>query len=683
MSEEITLDAVGRRYPIQKEVGRGGMSVVYEATDPRIGRRVAVKLLHPHLASRADARRRFLQEATAIARLENPHILKVYDYDSPDDQTSYIISEFVEGATLKQWVELNPIKHWEIVALIALPLFRALAHAHQQKIIHRDVKPENIMIRAKSGAPVLMDFGIAHIIDSETLTATGAMIGSPAHMAPEVVNGEPLTCGADLFSMGTVLYWMTCGSLPFVAPNPAALFRRILEVRFDPVKERRPEVLSDFAKLIEQCMQRDPEQRPESASAIAERLEELLAYAGLYEHNDLLAELSHDPGGFQASLPERLTSSYCERAAQAIKEDRLTLALELIERAYLFESTSPQVLQVRNRVQRAMRQRRSIRFSLMSLLAMLFGAGVMLWLGGTPSQGVTRSDIAQGREPQVGLVGRSGESSTSPSGTSPQRPDSPISSEVASSLTSKMKENERTLTSPGKSPVDSKTTSDQDPNALSKLKQGLKKKFRGRVSREVIRPSARLRDQAAKLKRKSASRSTAQNKAQLTRIADRRREEAKSAQSSKRVKTLQRVKVSSRYKGAQIWVNGASVGHVYQLDTSGGIELTVGERHEIVFRSPFCEERRRTLFFEKALPQKQVVFECTYKPATIMIRSVHNAEVFLDGPQPRLLGRTNQVITYPLATTGKDIRLILMSAEGRSERMKLSLEAGQRREVTW
>ena len=114
------------------------------------------------------------------------------------------------------------------------------------------------MIRAQTGAPVLMDFGIAHVIDSETLTATGAMIGSPAHMAPEVVNGEPLTYGADIFSMGTVLYWMTCGSLPFVAPNPAALFRRILEVRFDPVRSRRPEVLAGFAELIEECMRREP-----------------------------------------------------------------------------------------------------------------------------------------------------------------------------------------------------------------------------------------------------------------------------------------------------------------------------------------------------------------------------------------------------------------------------------------
>ena len=117
MSEEIALDAVGQRYQLNGEVGRGGMSVVYAANDPRIGRKVAIKLLHPHLATREDARRRFLQEAKAIALLENPNILKIYDYDSPDGAASYIVSEFIEGVTLKAWIEEHPIKHWEIAAL--------------------------------------------------------------------------------------------------------------------------------------------------------------------------------------------------------------------------------------------------------------------------------------------------------------------------------------------------------------------------------------------------------------------------------------------------------------------------------------------------------------------------------------------------------------------------------------
>jgi serine/threonine-protein kinase len=105
MSEEIALDAVGQRYRLKGELGRGGMSVVYEGLDPRIGRQVAIKLLHPHLAAREDARRRFLQEAKAIARLENPNILKVYDYDSPNGSASYIVSEFIDGITFKAWCE--------------------------------------------------------------------------------------------------------------------------------------------------------------------------------------------------------------------------------------------------------------------------------------------------------------------------------------------------------------------------------------------------------------------------------------------------------------------------------------------------------------------------------------------------------------------------------------------------
>ncbi len=303
-------EIINGRYHIERELGRGGMSVVYLARDERLRRQVAVKVLHPHLAAREDSRRRFLQEATAIARLEHPSILKIYDYATPEDERSYIVSQYVRGVTLKQWCEARAPLPCELAALVAQPIFEALAHAHEQQIIHRDVKPENIMVCAQGGGPILMDFGIAHLIDAETLTATGAVIGSPAHMAPEVVNGDELTERADLFSMGTVLYWMTCGALPFVAPNPAALFRRILEARFDPVLERRPETLGAFARLIERCMRRQPSERPSSAREVAGELRAQLTYAGLGDIGAELAALSEDLEGYREALPRRLVSAY-------------------------------------------------------------------------------------------------------------------------------------------------------------------------------------------------------------------------------------------------------------------------------------------------------------------------------------------------------------------------------------
>ena len=682
MSEEIALDAVGRRYPIQREIGRGGMSVVYEALDPRIGRKVAVKLLHPHLASRDDARKRFLQEATAIARLEDPHILKVYDYDSPDGAASYIVSELVEGVTLKRWVEDHPIRYWEVVALLTIPLFRALAHAHQQGIIHRDVKPENMMIRAKSGAPVLMDFGIAHIIDSETLTATGAVIGSPAHMAPEVVNGEPLTDRADLFSMGTVLYWMTCGSLPFVAPNPAALFRRILEARFDPIKSRRPEVPSAFANLVEQCMRRDPCHRPESATWVADRLEELLAYSGLNELDKELCQLARDPSVFQAHLPQILAPHYCESALIALNNQQWNLARDLIDRAYLFDPESPKIQQALHHIKRAMRTRSSMRFSVASLCAAIFGAGIMIWLGNTFST----------PSPAGGLVNLPSENVTQP--TSPSNPlNSSITTQTQSTTGLSLSARPPTpqKTSPSASPVSPEQTSDQDQDGS--LKGDAQKKTltkRHRPLRHKLKlssaQSAREKLKRRRLKKLRASRTAGLINAKTLLSTSKNREEASSGRvtPSKGPRQVQRIKVSSRYKGAQVWVDGVSAGHIYQLDTAGGLNLTIGERHEIIFRSPFCEERREIITIERALPKNPlVVFECAYKPATLIIHSPQDAEVFLDGPKPRLLGRTNQVITYPLRGTGAKINCVIMNARGQGTSLQLSLKAGQRREVRW
>ena len=145
------------------------------------------------------------------------------------------------------------------------------------------------------------DSGIAHMVDFETLTATGAVIGSPAHMAPEVVNGEA-NPQADLFSMGTVLYWMVCGALPFVAPNPAALFRRILEARFDPIQSRRPEVISPFASIIERCMMREPHERIKGALQAANEIEKLLTELGLVDLKAELQALSDDPAHYQDGL---------------------------------------------------------------------------------------------------------------------------------------------------------------------------------------------------------------------------------------------------------------------------------------------------------------------------------------------------------------------------------------------
>lgn len=656
MSEEIALDAVGRRYQISREVGRGGMSVVYEAADPRIGRRVAIKLLHPHLATREDARRRFLQEATAIALLENRHILKVYDYDSPDGAASYIVSEYIDGLTFRQWVEEHGIKHWEVVALLCIPLFDALDHAHQHKIIHRDVKPENMMIRSHDGSPVLMDFGIAHMIDSETLTATGAVIGSPAHMAPEIVNGEALTPNADLFSMGTVLYWMTCGCLPFVAPNPAALFKRILETRFDPISERRPDVSPSFAALVEWCMKRDPVDRPKNAAFVADHLRDLLKYAGLTDLQTLLRELIQDPHGFQSQLPSRMTPHYCASATEALEAGNATLALELAERAGDLTPESSTAQKLIEKARKTLKRKRSQSLSLyfasaVSVISLLLSFGPDLFgrtgevnaLGelGTVEQASQRNQAVKTTLPLIKSEEKEVSAGAGAIGSATLI-DSP--SEVSS-----FDKNPEDVVLPTTSQINVSRTSGRGTPAPRKM--GISEPKPKPFSKQFISPKRKFRSQTLK---------------------------------DQTPKQLQRIRVSSRNKGVRVLLDGKFVGHIYELDTSGGLSISIGEKHTLVFKSPFCEERRQALYYDTQQPTPpQIVFECILKPALFVIKSDEDAEVFLAGERPRRLGKTNQLITYPLDVAEAKIDLLIVSSRGVSTPIALRVAAGQRRELAW
>ena len=275
------MDEEYGRYTLIERVGQGGMSVVYRATDSILDRVVALKIMHPHLAQRADSRARFSREAKAVARLRHGNIVEIFDYAPPESDKAYIVTEFIDGPTLGAFMDTTPFWMPEAALLLFIPIAEALEAAHDKGIIHRDVKPENIMIRA-DGEPVLMDFGIAQMVDMETLTATGTMLGSPAHMAPEVIDGHEVGAPADVFSLGTTLYWLICGALPFSGPNPSALFRRILETRYDPVLHRRPSTNRKLARMVEACLSREPEDRPTCAELV-KSMRALLNEVGLVD----------------------------------------------------------------------------------------------------------------------------------------------------------------------------------------------------------------------------------------------------------------------------------------------------------------------------------------------------------------------------------------------------------------
>lgn len=181
-----------QKYKLLEEVGQGGMAVVYRGIDTTLNREVAIKILHPHLAKEEESKQRFQREAQAVAKLHHDNILEIYDYSGESSNESYIVTEFIHGVTLMDFLARHPISHPEIAAMIICEVCLALAHAHNFSVIHRDIKPENIMIR-QDGRVKLMDFGIAQMVDLHKLTVTGQLLGSPAYMSPELVQGDSST----------------------------------------------------------------------------------------------------------------------------------------------------------------------------------------------------------------------------------------------------------------------------------------------------------------------------------------------------------------------------------------------------------------------------------------------------------------------------------------------------------
>jgi len=270
--------ALGSSYTIEGEIGRGGMGVVYSARDERLKRKVAIKVLPPELGFREEIRIRFLREAETAARLSHPHIVPIHSVGESPDRLVYFVMAFVDGepvsAKLKRRGRLPPEEARRIMAETA----DALGAAHALGIIHRDVKPDNILLEGSRGRVVVTDFGIAKALSSTTggatLTATGVAIGTPHYMSPEQAAGDREIDGrSDLYSLGVVAYQMLVGELPFHAPTvPGILMKQITE-RAPLITDRRPDCPEDLAAAVMRCLEKDPEDRWPTADALRRALE--------------------------------------------------------------------------------------------------------------------------------------------------------------------------------------------------------------------------------------------------------------------------------------------------------------------------------------------------------------------------------------------------------------------------
>ena len=630
-----------QRYQLVERIGQGGMAVVHRAHDTVLERTVALKVLHPHLAERADSRARFSREAKAVARLKHPHIVEVFDYASADSDQSFIVTEFINGPTLREFADELSFKHAETAILLMMPVVDALAKAHLVGIIHRDVKPENIMLR-KDGSPVLMDFGIAQMVDMPTLTATGTMLGSPAHMAPEVIDGTDIGAAADIFSVGTTLYWLVTGTLPFVGPNPSALFRRILETQYDPVLQRRPHAGRATARLIERCLSKDQSLRP-SAAELREDMKAILKGTGLGQTRDELMSLVSDPQVYEQRLTARLIPHIVAQAEEAYGEKNVALAIDNLDRVLGLEPDNQKALALIKRIERSRLIQRNL------LVAAVLCCGLMpmaigLWYF---TRGDTKPTVTTTQQGGMvdGVAILMGDADTA----------------GASTATAKVQDS-----GPAGRPLDSalKEAGDAQLADLDRLDSAIPLDAEERALRTPKKRPKRV-----------SRRSRTSKRTQRTTLA----EPADSG-----VKELPEavVEVHSRTKGVTVFVDGKKYqkNPLYAIELAGGLRLKMGA-HRILFRNPGCEERSIDIRIKKEdLKRRRVLtFKCNLLPAILYVESRDNLQV-IDATNNAYkgLGRTNSSIPIRMTSTQKVLDLTIGPRKGKYLTRRVRLKAGAR-----
>jgi tRNA A-37 threonylcarbamoyl transferase component Bud32 len=345
------------RYRLIEEVGQGGMAVVYRAKDDSLKREVAIKVLHRHLSSEPESKARLEREAQAVAKLHHDNILEIFDYSGVDAESAYIVTELIHGETLKQFLGRRGIRHSEVAMLIAAELCGALAHAHGMGIIHRDIKPENVMIR-DDGLLKLMDFGIAQVLDLERMTVTGQLLGSPAYMAPELVEGRQLDVRTDVFSVGILLYQMATGVLPFSGKNPHEVLRRISEGRFPDPRGLNRLVGAGLARIMTHALARDPDARYPDMATLLGDLREQLDDAGVGTPRAELAAFFGDPEAYEKALPNRMTPALVATAERQLAARNSARAMECWNRVLAYAPDHPDVSAALRRFQGRGRRRR-------------------------------------------------------------------------------------------------------------------------------------------------------------------------------------------------------------------------------------------------------------------------------------------------------------------------------------
>jgi eukaryotic-like serine/threonine-protein kinase len=307
------------RFRLDEKVGSGGMSTVYRAFDPTLERWVAIKLMHRDISTDPDQLERFRREARAVARLNHPHVVTVIDAGE-DDGTPYIVFEYVEGETLKERIRRQGRLPVSEAVAYAIEVGRALSCAHSNRLVHRDVKPQNVLIDPDGRAKVT-DFGIARSLEAQGLTATGRVLGTTDYVSPEQAMGHDVTEQSDIYSLGVMLYEMLTGEVPFRADTQVAVAMKHVRDPLPDVQRRRPEISAALAAVIERATAKETRNRYATVDAMVHDLEEVLA---------IEAARTGEVAGEATTVLRTLPGDTSEFAPGRLRHPRRALLLSLL-----------------------------------------------------------------------------------------------------------------------------------------------------------------------------------------------------------------------------------------------------------------------------------------------------------------------------------------------------------------
>ena len=429
------------KYEVLEEIGHGGMASVYRARDPRLGRDVAIKVIHPHLRDSPEVAHRFVVEAQAVAKLRHPNIVEVFDVSEEADREQYLVVELLRGETLRAILKQHGALPPEVAAAFALELLAALTHAHGEGVVHRDVKPENVLVEFKKGEGAaalkvkLTDFGIAKLLDAKGVTSTGQVLGSPAHMAPEQIEGGDVDARSDVFGLGVLLYECMVGHLPFEGNNPAQVLRRVLDGEYPIAEHERPLVGRVWSTILDRALAHAPDDRFASAAAMREAIVKELERFQVKDHREEIATYLDDPQAYVQAHEKTMTGTLCALADDARRKGRTLDAAADYNRALAYAPADPRLMRIVAGMHRADARARFIKRSVPVLLgtvaAILLAFGVGRWIRGrpvTPTDRVGSTPTDVGPSPTLAISTSVGVASTpSASSSAPAVATSPTS----------------------------------------------------------------------------------------------------------------------------------------------------------------------------------------------------------------------------------------------------------------